>query len=515
MLATGEPFTWEVPGDVENGETFSLTITCSEPGCTGITTGNINLSSGLVYRGSSSSTSISTISTPSGRQLSQVLVYQLNFTATGSGIQYIGPLNIALGSVGTYTLDEIPVSVTGAASVPGSSGEIVSSSDLVWLEGELRDPGGRIYPGTRIFLDYYIYAKVTVENVTYWWGAPELGVIRNVETIPDSNWEIPSKRNDVSRSKLAVVEMTPAAAGSLYAPLFTADVTGQEYDRWGKVYQWTVENEPIVLPVYPFPENPPSQWDSTLLDSVTVSVEQLPSPPGQGGELSFRITCLGPGNIYMEEPPELSICGNSCILPSGSGSTLNKKWWDYILEPEETGCHVLGPDTLVWLDRVECEYREIVIEPCSLDVSVIPRPDREIELQDEDEGVSSKVWLFAVGAAVLVLASVLGTAARRKDKRLSSVTDAEDLDELLSGLESELSLLLSGKREYLGYEELDELLDLKDVDTLLARRLLRFWKDLELGISDKDSTGTGFTRIKTTAEELVAELKEEVTKGKN
>lgn len=513
LLATGEPFTWEVPDTVENGETFSLTITCSEPGCTGITTGNVNLSSGLVFRGSSSSTSISTVSTPSGRQLSQVLVYQMRFTATDGGTQYISPLNVALGGIGTYTIDEIAVSVSGAPAATGTSGDVITNTDLVWLEAELHDPGGRIYPGTRLFLDYYVYARITVENVTYWWGAPELGVIRNIETIPDSNWEIPSKRHDVSRSKLAIVEMTPAAPGSLYAPLFQADVSGTDYDRWGKVFEWTVENDPIILPVYPFPENPPSQWDSTLLDSVSVFVEQLPSPPGQGGELSFRVTCLGPGNVYMEEPPDLSICGNSCILPSGSGSAMNKKWWDFILEPEETGCHILGPDTLVWLDRVQCEYRNTVVEPCTLDVSVIPRADREIELQDVEEGISSKAWLTAVGAAVLLLAIMFAVSAKRKDRRLSSVSGAEDLDELLSGLESELSRLLSGRREYLGYEELDELMDQKDINTLLARRVLRFWKDLELAISDRELSAGGFLKVKKTAEELVSELVEEVKKG--
>jgi len=512
LIGSGEPFTWEVPETVEYGETFSLTITCSEPGCTGITTGNINISDGLVFRGGGSSTSVSAVSTPSGRQLSQVIVYQMRFTATGTGRQTIGPLSVALGGIGTYNLDRIAISVGGTASDTGDSPDISSGETrTVWLQGELRDPGGRIYPGTILTLDYYIYASVSVGNVTYWWSAPELGVINHVETIPDSNWEGAGKNGTASRSKLAVVEMMPAAAGSLLAPCFQADVTGTEYDFWGKVQSWTLESAPIVLPVYPFPDNPPERWAGDLLDSVFVAVEQLPSPPGQGGELSFRITCLGPGSIYMQEPPQLSSCLGAQIIPSDQGTAQNKRWWDFILEPEETGCHVIGPDTLIWLDRRNGSYRTATVEPCSLEVSVIPRQDREIELDDLREGMSSREWIFLVGGAAVILTVILGVAARKKDRQLASVVGAEDLDELLTGLENELSVLLSGKREYLGYEELDEFLNRCDTDSLLARRILRFWKDLEGSISDKELSGQTLIKLKKDAGELLEQLKRDLS----
>lgn len=520
LTAAGEPFIWEIPDEVQYGETFSLTITCSEPGCTGISTDNFDFSRGLQFRGSSTSTSISTVSTPSGRHLSQILMYQMRFTAGDTGIQSIGPITVNLGGVGSFIIDEITVSVSGAGSSSssgsgtGSESEENTSDDLVWLQGELRDPGGRIYPGTRLTIDYYVYARVGVENVTYWWTAPELGVIRHVETIPDSNWEGLGKRDNSSRSRLAVVEMTPAAAGSLQAPVFSADITGTGYDVWGKTYAWSIETDPLILPVYPFPENPPANWDGTLLDSVSVLIEQLPAPPGQGGELSFRVTCMGPGQLYMEEPPDLALCGNSRIFPSDSGQASNKRWWDYILEPEETGCHILGPDTLVWLDRRNGEYRLDIVEPCSLQVAVIPRTDRVIELQNAEEGISSQTWILIVGGCVVLLTVILGTAARRKDKRLTSITSAEDLDELLTGLENELSVMLSGRKEYMGFEELDEFLNMCDTDTLLSRRILRFWKDLEGSISEKDITKAAFEKLKRNAEELLEELKQDLSSGR-
>lgn len=452
------------------------------------------------------------MTTAAGRQLSQVVVYEMLFSATGTGDQTIGPLDINLLGIGSYTLDEITVSISG---ITGSQGGALNDplreqADEVWLEGIIRETGGRIYPGTRLFIDYYVYATVGVENVTYWWEAPELGVIRNVDLIPDSNWEGLGKRDNSTRSLLATVEMAPAAAGSLLAPAFYADVTGSSFNSWGKSAAWNIESSPITLPVYPFPSNPPPLWDGTLLDSVTVIVSRLPSPPGQGGEVAVRVTCLGPGIVYMEEPPVLSITGNSCLTPADNGSAGNKKWWDFVLEPEETGCHVLGPDTLVWLDRTDGMYRTTVIEPCSLQVDVIPRESRAIELQPSGSALSPLVWVSVALFGVLFLTVVLGIAAKKRDRRLASVISACDLDELLSGLESELSRMLAGRKEYLGYEELDEFLNRCDTDSFLSRRILRFWKDLEQSISDREITGPAFEKLKTDADELLRELRKDL-----
>ncbi|HOP26807.1 MAG TPA: hypothetical protein PKX02_06345 [Candidatus Sabulitectum sp.] len=510
LISSGMPFTLEAPEEVSPGETFTVAITTTEPGCTGITTNSFDVSQGLSYRGSSVSTSISSIVTQSGRQLSQVLVYGMNFTAVSSGVQSIGPITVNLNGLGTYEIDEIEVLVTGSVTAPPQPSTSPGNGSPVWLEGHLRDPGGRIYPGTRLLLDYYVYARVGVENVSYWWTAPELGVIRHVETIPDSNWEGLGKRDNSSRSRLAVVEMTPAAPGSLQAPVFSADITGTGFDPWGKSYFWSVQTDPLILPVYPFPGNPPVQWDGTLLDSVSVRVEQLPSPPGQGGELALRVTCMGPGRVYMEDPPELTLTGNSSLIPCGQGEADNKKWWDFILEPDETGCHITGPDTLVWLDRTNGTYRMETIEPCTLEVSCIPWSESQVVLQRPGERTPVLVWILAAGGSVLLLTVILGAAARRRDRKLASVTAAEDLDELLTGLENELSLLLAGRREYLGFEELDDFLNECDTDSLLARRILRFWKDLENSIGERELSPQNFDKLKKTAGELLAELKRDL-----
>ena len=517
LFGSSGPFDWECPQSVEAGERFSLRITCSEPGCSGISAGSVALSPGLTLLGSSTSTSISAITTPNGRQLTQVVVLDIMFSATaiGDSTQTIGPLQLNLHGIGSYTLDEIAVTVNG--SVAAGISQSVSPADIplpeedVWLTGILRDPQGRIYPGTILFFEYYVYSRVDVGNVTYWWGAPELGVIRHVETIPDSNWEsLDAKRDNASRSLLAEIEMAPAAAGSLLAPKFWADITGTDYDRWGKISEWTIESAPIILPVFPFPDNPPQPWDETLLDSVAVRIEQLPNPPGQGGELSVRVTCIGPGSIYMNEPPILTLQGEACLLPLANGSTGNKKWWDFILEPEETGYCILGPDSVVWLNRRNYTYQTVYIEPCSLNVTVIPWCDRVIELDDVSTGGSPLCWVTAVVVGVLSLTVLLGKASKQRDKRLASVANSEDIDELLSGLESELSKLLSGKKEYLGYEELDDFLKRSNTDNFLARRILRFWRDLEQSLSDKELTKPAFQKLKSTAEELLYKLRKDL-----
>ncbi|MCP4646122.1 MAG: hypothetical protein GY852_00090 [bacterium] len=93
---------------------------------------------------------------------------------------------------------------------------------------------------------------------------------------------------------------------------------------------------------------------------------------------------------------------------------------------------------------------------------------------------------------------------------MDSVTAAEDMDELLSSLEGELSRMLTGKKEYLGYEELDEFLNKCDTDSFLARRILRFWKDLEKSLSDKEMTGPAFEKLKSTADELLYKLRKDL-----
>lgn len=509
LLGTAEPYTLEYPDSVRLGETFTVTVTCSEPGCTGISSGSVNATDGLSFRGSFTSSRVSSVTTPTGRQLSQTVEYQINFTASAPGLQTIQSFTLDIGGYGPYTTEDISVMVTGSPPAREDRGG-TGQDQPVWLEGELRDPGGRIYPGTRLTLDYYVFASVPVENVSYWWNAPELGVIRHVETIPDSNWESAGKGRNANRSRLAVVEMTPAAAGSLHAPFFSADITGTQYNLWGKQDEWTVESSPIILPVYPFPPDPPEGWDGTLLDSISITLDRLPCPPGQGGELSFRVTCQGPGHAYMEDPPEIHVSRPAIITPANQGRAGNKRWWDFILEPEETGTHILSPESAVWLDRGSGTYRTVPVEPCTLDVTVIPRQPGEIVLPEQGGGIPSRIRVLLVALALLLLTVALGIAAKRNDRRLGSVTSARDLDELLTGLENELSLLLSGKREYMGFEELDEFLDRCDTDNLLTRRILRFWKDLESSITEREITEPSFRKLKETAGELLEELKRDL-----
>ncbi|MEA3265682.1 MAG: hypothetical protein U9P42_01890 [Candidatus Fermentibacteria bacterium] len=515
LFGAGDPFEWECPTDVQSGESFSLRITCAEPGCSGISTGTISTSPGVNLLGSSTSTSISSVTSATGRQLTQTVVLEVFFSASGGGSQTIGPIQLNLHGIGTYTLNEISLSIDGSTGTTTSSGstavDLSQPDEDVWLTGELHDPGGRIYPGTRLFLDYYVYSRVNVENVTYWWSAPELGAIINIETIPDSNWESADLKHDtVNRSLLAVIEMVPAAAGSLLAPVFRADITGSGYDRWGKVNEWTIESAPVMLPVFPFPENPPDHWEGSLFDSVAVSIEQLPAPPGQGGELPVRVTCTGPGSVYMNEPPVPTLHGNANLLAVNSGSAGNKKWWDFVLEPEETGYCVLGPDSIVWLNRRSYSYRNISILPCTLYVASIPWADREIELSDADGNKSPLCWVTAGGIGIIVLTVLLVVTVKKRDKELASVAGSSDADELLTVLEGELSRLLTGKKQYLGYEELDALLDRCNIDSFLARRILRFWRDLEQSLSDREISESAFGELKTIAEELLYNLRKDL-----
>ncbi len=522
LMGTDQPFTVEYPTEVSVNQEFTLNITCSEPGCSGISivNGLIRSSSGLVFSGSSTSTQISSVSTPNGQQLTQIVVFSIRFISTSTGEQTIGPLQVNIGGFGVYDLDQFSVNVNSANITSTNSSSTSSTTGItrqtqpdreVWLTGILHDPNGRIYPGTILTLDYFVHASVNVSDVTYYWTAPELGVIHNVETIPDSNWEhSPLKNDNSSRSQLAVVDMSPAAAGSLLAPVFSADIIGEGYNRWGKQPTWYVESDPIILPVYPFPNNPPDGWNGKLLDSVSVKIEQLPTPPGQGGELTVRVSCLGQGNVYMNQPPSITITGAANMIEADYGSSLNKKWWDYIIEPEETGQIILGPDSVVWLNRRTGAYITEVISPCSLNIAEIPWDNTEIILPDAKGKRRPLVWLIAAIISIIGLTVVIGITARKRDNRLVSIADAKDIDELISGLENELSILLTGKKEYLSYEELDEFLNNCDTDSFLARRILRFWHNLEKSLSGKEITNKEFEQLKSTADELLYKLRRDL-----
>ena len=520
FISVVQPFEIEYPQEISENQELTLSIVCSEPGCSGISivNGLIRSSSGLIFAGSSTSTQISSVSTPNGQQLTQIVVFNINFVPTSPGEQTIGPLEVNIGGFGVYTLDQFTVNVVSASNSSTTSTATatrnvnqIQPEREVWLQGILQDPNGKIYPGTILTLDYFVHATVDVSDITYYWVAPELGVIHSVETISDSNWASSPIKNDTSRrSRLAIVEMSPAAAGSLLAPVFSADIIGEGFNRWGKQPLWYIESDPIILPVYPFPENPPEGWNSALLDSVMVKIEQLPTPPGQGGELTVRVSCLGPGKIYMNSPPDISISGAANLIEADKGSSLNKKWWDFIVEPEENGQIILGPDSVVWLNRTTGTYITEEISPCSLDVAVIPWGNSEIVLPDEEGKRRPLIWLISAIISIIGLTVILGITARKRDKRLVSVTSAKDIDELISGLENELSILLTGKKEYLGYEELDEFLNNCDTDSFLARRILRFWRDLEKSLSGKEITTKDFEQLKITADELLYKLRKDL-----
>ncbi|RKZ02440.1 hypothetical protein DRQ21_08755, partial [Candidatus Fermentibacteria bacterium] len=84
LVGSIQPFEWECPDSVTSGESFSLRITCAEPGCSGISVNQLNLSAGISRIGSSTFTSISSVTTPQGRQLTQTVVLEVVLTASAA-----------------------------------------------------------------------------------------------------------------------------------------------------------------------------------------------------------------------------------------------------------------------------------------------------------------------------------------------------------------------------------------------------------------------------------------------
>lgn len=96
---------------------------------------------------------------------------------------------------------------------------------------------------------------------------------------------------------------------------------------------------------------------------------------------------------------------------------------------------------------------------------------------------------------------------------MESPATAENLEQLLERFEAEISRILTGRREYLGCDELADRLDERRVDTLLSRRIQRFWKDMEGYISDREPGSEAFETLRDTAVQLLSELDREVRAG--
>lgn len=513
VLAGTSPFNVECPDSVRLGETFSLTVRCVSSACTGISSGSPVTGPGLQFVGSATSGSIATVNTPTGTTRQNQFTLELMFTAVSPGEWTLGPLEIDAQGAGRFTVPRRTIVVSGSGGSAGSSQPAQTSRGHSWITPEVRnDTRGRVYPGIPVTIDYYIYSSYNVTDISYAWSGAERGVITVTEEIPTIEWQH-SRISGVNRAKFFTAVFVPACAGVLDIPTVSAQVTYENRLLYAAPKDYLVSDS-MTVDVFPFPEPIPGGWDGILLDSVQVAVDRLGFAVGQAGERSVRLEVTGPGAPYCVEAPAFTVHGAATLLESARGSDENGIWWDFIVEPSDTGTVVFGPDTLIWLDRKHACYGTSVMQPCSIDIRTVPRTDREIEIPDRSSnGLPATTWVILSLGVLVVISTVLILHSGRRKKGNGSVASAENPEELLNRFEGELSKLLTGGREYLGCEELADRLDNKEVDTLLSRSIQRLWKDLEQAISGREPGSEGFLALRERAVQLIGELARET--GKN
>lgn len=516
VLAATSPMNVECPDSIRVGETFSLTVRCVSSACTGISSGTPVTGPGLQFVGSATSGSMATVNTPTGTTRQNQFTLELMFVAVSPGEWTLGPLEIDAQGAGRFTVPRRTVVAVGSgAGSSTSSRSVPSSRGHSWITPEIRnDTRGRVYPGIPVTIDYYIYSSYNIADISYAWSGAERGVITGTEEIQSIEWQH-SRISGVNRAKFFTAVFVPACPGVLHIPTVSAQVTYENRLLYAAPKDYLVSDS-LTVDVYPFPEPAPAGWDGILLDSVQVAVERLGFTVGQAGERSVRLIVTGPGAPYCVEPPSFTIHGAATVLESSRGSNEEGAWWDYIVEPSDTGTVVFGPDTLLWLDRKHACYRSSVMEPCSIDIRTIPRPNREIEIPERgSKGLPATTWVILSLGVLVIMSTALILHSGRRKKGNGSVAAAENSEELLNRFESELSRLLTGGREYLGCEELADCLDNREIDTLLSRSIQRLWKDLEQAISGREPGREGFLALRERAVQLVGELARETGKNAN
>lgn len=515
IMGASEPFYTECPDTVAAGDVFQLSVICVSTRCNGLSSGSPATGPGLAFLGSSVSSSVSVVNTPQGTTRQSRFTLAMSFQGVSPGNWNLGPVEVDAHGAGMYTVPARTVTVVDRGGSSGGQGSVQrppASRGRSWITPEVReDTRGRVYPGVPVTVDYYLYSSYNVMDINYSWSGADRGVITSFDQPRDIRWEH-SRISGVNRALFFTAVYVPASPGVTPVPGVTAQLTYAEVFPFSAPKDF-IESDSVTVDVYPFPEPAPPGWNGTLLDSLCVAVEADCPTVGQAGERTVRLRATGPGATMLQGPDFITVRGAE-LLQSDSGESDGEAWWDLIVEPSDTGSVVLGPDTLVWLDRKHARYRTSVMAPCTLSIAVIPRTDVRITVPDPDGGrIPASTWAVLSLGAVALISTVLIAAGGRRRRKVESPATAENLEQLLERFEAEISRILTGRREYLGCDELADRLDERRVDTLLSRRIQRFWKDMEGYISDREPGSEAFETLRDTAVQLLSELDREVRAG--
>lgn len=461
--ALSQPITVDCPDSVRAGESFSLTITSFDPSCSALSC-SPPVTPGLGFMTSRALRSSSSVNGTTRT----MCVLELVYIAREEGRQAIGPLDVWMGALGTARLPAESLVVFPA--FPGSlQPRSLHSGDELWIEPSVRD--SVIYPGCPFLADYYICSRVSVKDVETYWSAPLNGTSRMVDAPETLVWRLQS---GVRRSRLLTLEVTAAAPPAVVLPVLTAQVSLAGLMFFGDGPTRTITCDSVRVEVTPFPPEGRPDCFAGLADSVDLAATLR---EGGGFDRMVVLRASGPGLPMLRDDPSLSADGAEVSLlrrfEDGDGVC-----WEYLVRPTDTGTVSVMPDSLAWFDRGEGRYRICHASGCSFRVDSIPGGCDSLVLADVGGGGTGFLGFLVPGILVIAAGAFL---LRRAGSRRGavSVDGSQDAEELLTAFEEELSRCLGAGRRHTGIDVLTELMDDRGLDSLLQRRTVRLWRDLE------------------------------------
>ncbi len=489
---------------VRTGNSFTVDITL-----TGMDIRNVECtplcSGGLRFQGSSTMHSFSSISTPSGRSISSEIRLSMNFVAIEEGVQTVGPFRIT--SSGTI-ICEIPAdSIIATFHTPdtGTASLSTESEILAWIEIEV-DTTRRIYPGRPFQIDYYIYkTQRNAEIVDLYLDAADYASSSIIEDSNELRWV--RCKNGLFKTWLAAIEVTPAFACSLELPVLRGKI-GIPGGFYRGSLEHQISSEGSWIAVFPVPEEGQPANFTGISEEIFFRLDETMGGYSQSGEECILLSITGPGASQLKIIPSLTISGPASMLPGQllkdpNGGVVTCR---ILIEPNDKGIVIIGPDSLAWFDTDSEIYRQSFIPPCTLSVHA-PYQTAIVEIDFSEENLNSSLLLILSSFLLVTLVAFLVLRKRfNRNSSMENINDAQDPEELLTALEYEISELLTGSPCYMGSEELNEALDASDTDSILKGRILRQWKDIELMLSGRKISTEQLDRLKLTCIELVQEL---------
>lgn len=511
VILAGPEVTVVVPDTVNTGEVFTCEVTVEGEDLQGIDCQPV-YSRDLQHLVTGSMHSMSSVSTPSGTRVTASTTFSMSFAAWSSGDHTIGPMSITSSGRTIYTTDQYTVTAIGGASATGppqgGGQEAVEPPDeIAWIEVVI-DTTGRVYPGQTFEVDYYICKSVPSADVVDLYLEPsDYATSRLSDDIEQLQWS--RDKSGTYRTWLATLEVTPAFACTLSLPVLRGRI-GLPGGMIRPSREYLISTEGTSIPVYPFPLSGMPDNFSGITGSIEFDVSRISRGYSAGGERCLKVTASGPGAERLRQLPELTVEGPAVLRPGRcSVDDDGSRVWNVLVEPSDSGRVIVGPDSIAWFDTSEHVYRQSYIPSCTLSVYPVSLRSADLSNLIEDSGDRSLFWVIIV-SVMLFMSFVLIVRYRSRVSAPADVMEAGDVEELLTAMGDRLSVMLTGSRSYMGFQELDEILESRSIDVILSRRLLRHWKDLELMLSGREITEEHLQRLREKSVEILGEVAGEV-----